>query len=85
MSPLFFLLALLAGLSAVALRLKLPYPMLLVVAGGLVALLPLPAVVLSPDAVFLLFLPPLLCKVSHRRGGWFPAENKTFFVPSAAT
>lgn len=51
LEPVIFLLALLARLSAVALRLKLPYPMLLVAAGGLVALLPLSAVVLSPNVI----------------------------------
>lgn len=64
LEPVIFLLALLVGLSAVAPRLRLPYPVLLVAAGGLVALLPLPAVVLSPDVVFLLFLPPLLYEAS---------------------
>ncbi|OGX90211.1 Na+/H+ antiporter, partial [Hymenobacter coccineus] len=64
LEPVIFLLALLVGLSAVAPRLKLPYPVLLVAAGGLLALLPLRAVVLSPDVVFLLFLPPLLYEAS---------------------
>ena len=51
LEPVIFLLALLAGLSDVTLRLKRPHPVLLVVAGGLVAPLLLPAVVLSPDVV----------------------------------
>jgi len=55
------LMALLAGLSAVATRLRLPYPVLLVVAGLVLGLIPgLPHVELDPDIVFLIFLPPLL-------------------------
>ena len=55
---------LLAGACAVAVltrRWRLPYPIVLVLAGLLVAVVPgLPAVQLSPDVVFLVFLPPLL-------------------------
>ena len=55
------LMAVLAGLSAVATRLRLPYPVLLVVAGLLLGLVPgLPRVRLEPEVVFLIFLPPLL-------------------------
>ncbi|MDE1152406.1 MAG: Na+/H+ antiporter [Micavibrio sp.] len=56
-----FLLALLAGLYSVADRIKVSYPILLVVAGLGISLIPgLPAVHLTPDVAFLLFLPPLL-------------------------
>jgi len=56
-----FLLALLAGLYSIADRIKVSYPILLVVAGLGISLIPgLPAVHLTPDVAFLLFLPPLL-------------------------
>ncbi|HYE17652.1 MAG TPA: Na+/H+ antiporter [Tepidisphaeraceae bacterium] len=48
-------------LAFVASRVKVPYPIFLVVGGGLLSLVPnLPVVALEPDLVFLLFLPPLL-------------------------
>ena len=66
LSVVIFLMALLVGLSALAPRLKLPYPLLLVVAGGLLALIPgLPAIKLDPNLVFLIFLPPLLYEASY--------------------
>ena len=50
-----------AGLAVVAERLKLPYPIVLVVGGLGLAFVPgLPRVDLAPDLVLLLFLPPLL-------------------------
>jgi Na+/H+ antiporter len=61
-----FIMALLVGLSAVAPKLKLPYPVLLVLAGGLLAFIPgLPPVKLEPDLVFFIFLPPLLYEASY--------------------
>ena len=49
------LLAVLVGLSAVAPRLRVPYPVLLVVGGGLLALVPgLPPFHLEPDLIFLI-------------------------------
>jgi monovalent cation/hydrogen antiporter len=55
------LLIILVALVALALRLKVPYPIVLVL-GGLLLTLPrrLPTVQLEPNIVFLLFLPPLL-------------------------
>lgn len=48
-------------LAVVARRLRLSYPILLVIVGLLIGWIPgLPTVQLSPDAVFLVFLPPLL-------------------------
>lgn len=48
-------------LAVVARRFRLSYPILLVLVGLLIGWIPgLPAVILSPDAVFLIFLPPLL-------------------------
>ena len=55
------LLAVSAGLRIVAERLTIPYSALLVVGGLLLALVPnLPRVDLSPDVLFLIFVPPLL-------------------------
>jgi monovalent cation/hydrogen antiporter len=55
------LLALIAALALLGRKLPLPYPILLVVGGVLLSLIPgLPAIRLSPELVFLLFLPPLL-------------------------
>jgi NhaP-type Na+/H+ or K+/H+ antiporter len=55
------LLAVVTLLAEVADRLKLPYPVLLVLVGMAAAVVPgLPKLVLAPELVFLLFLPPLL-------------------------
>ncbi len=55
------LLVAVAALVTVARRLDIPYPILLVVGGLVLGFIPrLPQVELSPDLVFLLFLPPLL-------------------------
>jgi Na+/H+ antiporter len=55
------LLCVIAVLSVIAEKVKIPYPILLVVVGLAIGLIPgLPAVSLSPDVVFLVFLPPLL-------------------------
>jgi len=55
------ILGIMIGLSAVADKIKLPYPILLIVAGIAIGFIPqLPTVVLNPEIVFLLFLPPLL-------------------------
>src|SRR6516225_11769 len=56
-----FLLVAMAGLALLARKLPIPYPIVLVIAGLLLALIPgLPHVRLDPDLVFLIFLPPLL-------------------------
>jgi monovalent cation/hydrogen antiporter len=48
-------------LAILAKKLRLPYPVVFVVGGLLVALVPgIPEVTLKPDLVFLLFLPPLI-------------------------
>jgi CPA1 family monovalent cation:H+ antiporter len=50
-----------ALLAIVSRKINIPYPILLTVAGGLLALVPgLPAIHLDPKLVFDLFLPPLL-------------------------
>src|SRR3954453_11606615 len=55
------LLLAIALLAQLAGRLDIPYPVFLVCGGVAVAFVPaLPSVPLEPDAVFLVFLPPLL-------------------------
>jgi CPA1 family monovalent cation:H+ antiporter len=55
------LLVLVIALAALARRLDVPYPILLVLGGLLLGFFPLaPAIVLDPDLVFLVLLPPLL-------------------------
>jgi monovalent cation/hydrogen antiporter len=55
------LLVAIAGLSVLARRLSVPYPILLVVAGALFGFVPgLPQIKLDPEALLVLFLPPLL-------------------------
>jgi len=55
------LLAVVTVLAEVADRIRLPYPVLLVLVGMGLGLVPgLPRVALAPDLVFLIFLPPLL-------------------------
>jgi CPA1 family monovalent cation:H+ antiporter len=58
-----FLLLLLfvAGFTALARKLQTPYPIVLVVAGLVLSYVPgVPRVVLNPDLIFLVVLPPLL-------------------------
>ena len=55
------------GVVLLGRRLKMPYPIALVIGGLCISLVPgLPAVRINPDLVFLLFLPPLLYAA-----GWF--------------
>ncbi|HUO33934.1 MAG TPA: Na+/H+ antiporter [Candidatus Acidoferrum sp.] len=62
MEPFLLLLLLfVAGLAALAKRLKTPYPIVLVIGGLLMSLIPrIPDIPLNPQAVFLVVLPPLL-------------------------
>ncbi len=56
-----FILAIMIVLSAAADRIRLPYPILLIIAGMGLGFIPaLPDVELNPDVIFLIFLPPLL-------------------------
>lgn len=56
-----FIMAIMVGLSALAGKIKLPYPILLIAAGIAIGFIPsLPSVSLNPEVVFLIFLPPLL-------------------------
>src|ERR1700732_5136142 len=55
------LLVLVAAFAAVARRLKVPYPIVLVLAGLVISFVPrMPRVPLDPNIVFVVFLPPLL-------------------------
>jgi NhaP-type Na+/H+ or K+/H+ antiporter len=55
------LLVVVVALATLATRLKIPYPILLVLGGSALGFVPgLPTVELDPELVFLLFLPPLL-------------------------
>lgn len=55
------LLVFVVGFGALAKRLALPYPIVLVIAGLLVSFIPgIPQVSLNPDFIFLIVLPPLL-------------------------
>ena len=56
-----FMMMLVVGLAAAARRFSTPYPIVLVIGGLAVSLLPnVPRVALNPDIVFLVLLPPLL-------------------------
>ena len=55
------LLAIITALAQVTDKIKIPYPVLLVVAGMAIGLVPgLPRIALDPEVVFVIFLPPLL-------------------------
>lgn len=59
------LLVAVAGLSVLARRLSVPYPIMLVVGGALFGFVPgLPEVRLDPELVLVVFLPPLLYRAS---------------------
>jgi monovalent cation/hydrogen antiporter len=50
-----------AGLSALARRMSIPYPIVLVIGGALFGFVPgIPEVRLDPEVVLVVFLPPLL-------------------------
>src|SRR5688500_4847835 len=56
-----FLLAVITELAEITNAIKIPYPILLVLAGIGIGLIPhLPMIVLNPEIVFLIFLPPVL-------------------------
>lgn len=60
-SIIIFLLAIMLGLTALAEKIKLSYPILLIVAGIGIGFIPaMPEVEIDPEVIFLIFLPPLL-------------------------
>lgn len=74
-----FIMAILIGLSAIADKLKLPYPILLVMVGLIIGFVPaLPDLALDPEIVFLIFLPPLLYDAAFKTS-WH--EFKTAIRP----
>lgn len=80
-----FLMVVIIALSAIVERLKVPQAVMLVFAGLVIGFAPqLPDMVLQPDAVFLVFLPPLLFTAAWRLS-WhdFKAERRS--VISLAT
>jgi monovalent cation/hydrogen antiporter len=55
------LLVVVAAFTAVARRLGVPYPIVVVLGGSVLGFVPgLPQIVLNPDLVFLFFVPPLI-------------------------
>jgi monovalent cation/hydrogen antiporter len=60
------LLAVVLALTTVARKIFIPYPILLVIGGLTLGVIPeLPTVTLSPDLVFLVFLPPILWSAAY--------------------
>jgi len=56
-----FIMAIMIGLSAVADKIRIPYPILLIIAGMAVGFIPgLPEIEINPEVIFLIFLPPML-------------------------
>lgn len=77
-----FLMAILIGLSAIANKIKIPYPIILVAAGLFIGFMPrLPNLALDPDVVFLIILPPLLYDAASKTS-WH--EFRTSIRPIAA-
>ncbi|AEV96428.1 Na+/H+ antiporter [Niastella koreensis] len=77
-----FILVVLISLSALIDKLKLPIPVFLVLVGLIIGFIPvLPDLVMDPDIVFLVFLPPLLYDAAFRTS-WH--EFKTNIKPISA-
>jgi monovalent cation/hydrogen antiporter len=77
-----FILAVLISLSAFTDRLKIPNPVLLVLAGLVIGIIPgLPELAFDPEIIFLLFLPPLLYDAAFRTS-WH--DFKTNIKPISA-
>lgn len=77
-----FIMVILISLTAIANKRKLPYPILLVVAGLIIGFVPqLPELALDPDVVFVIILPPLLYDAASKTS-W--NEFKTSIRPISA-
>ncbi|WP_428229007.1 Na+/H+ antiporter [Flavobacterium sp.] len=64
-SIIIFILAIVIGLSAFADKVKLPYPILMVITGIAIGFIPsMGEIEINPEIIFLLFLPPLLYDAS---------------------
>ena len=78
------LLAVIAGLAPLADKIKLPFPVALVIVGLLIGFIPgLPGIKLDPEVVFLVFLPPLLYEAAFNTS-WkdIKAERRTILFLS---
>jgi len=61
-----FIMAVMIGLSSLADRVRMPYPVLLITAGIAIGFVPsLPRIELAPEIVLLIFLPPLLYDAAY--------------------
>src|SRR5678810_1486989 len=77
-----FLMAILISLTAITNNRKLPYPILLILAGLIIGFVPqLPDLALDPDVVFLIILPPLLYDAASKTS-WH--EFRTSIRPISA-
>lgn len=76
-----FIMGVLISLSTVIDKLKIPYPVLLVLTGLIIGFIPMPGLDLDPDIIFLVFLPPLLYDAASRTS-WH--DFKTNIVPISA-
>lgn len=77
-----FIMAILISLTAVANKRKLPFPILLLIAGLIIGFMPgLPSLALDPDVVFVIILPPLLYDAASKTS-WH--EFKTSIRPISA-
>lgn len=73
------MMTILIGLSAIADKIKLPYPILLLMVGLVIGFVPaLPDLALDPEIVFIIFLPPLLYDAAFKTS-WH--EFKTAIRP----
>ena len=79
--PIFLLLLLcIAVLATLAKRFKTPYPIVLVIAGLFLSLIPrMPRIELNPEVVFLLFLPPLLFSAAFQTS-WRDFRHNIFSI-----
>src|SRR2546426_8130240 len=60
------LLAVVLALTSVARKILIPYPIILVIGGLVLGVVPgLPTVTLNPDLIFLVFLPPILWAAAY--------------------
>jgi len=76
-----FLLVMIVAFTVIVEKLRVPQPIMLVVVGLVIGFVPqVPDVVLSPDIVFLVFLPPLLFTAAWKLS-WhsFKAERRSVF------
>ena len=70
-SLIILLLAVITALAQLTDKIRIPYPVLLVITGMAIGFIPhLPVIVLDPDTVFLVFLPPVLYAAAWNTS-WF--------------